>query len=169
MVARLPGLAQARLAEVPVGTDLAEGRAQVAPQLVDGRPVLVRLPKVNFVDDGPGKPVGIERFISRRPIMAFGNSDGDYEMLEWTTKSPSTHPRFGLIVHHTDAEREYARSLQNALGTPEAVAEWYARPEHSLQAATPEQVKAWVDAGGTLSCQGSFSIFGALAGSLFGA
>jgi hypothetical protein len=72
----------------------------------DGRPVLVRLPELDFNDDKTGKPVGIHKFIGRRPVMAFGNSDGDFEMLEWTTGGKG--PRFGLIVHHTDAEREYA-------------------------------------------------------------
>ena len=72
----------------------------------DGKPVLVRLPELDFNDDKAGKAVAINRFIGRRPIMAFGNSDGDFEMLEWTTAG--TGPRFGLIVHHTDAEREYA-------------------------------------------------------------
>jgi hypothetical protein len=71
-----------------------------------GRPILFRLPEMNFVDDGAGKPVGINEYIGRRPIAAFGNSDGDLEMLQWTTMSGSL--RFGLIVHHTDAEREYA-------------------------------------------------------------
>ena len=72
-----------------------------------GRPaVLFRLPEINFIDDGPGKPVGINEHIGRRPIAAFGNSDGDLEMLQWTTMSGGV--RFGLIVHHTDAEREYA-------------------------------------------------------------
>jgi phosphoglycolate phosphatase-like HAD superfamily hydrolase len=71
----------------------------------DGEPVLVKDAKVEFIDDGPGKPVGINRFIGRRPIAAFGNSDGDLQMLQWTT---GDGPRFGLIVHHTDAEREWA-------------------------------------------------------------
>jgi haloacid dehalogenase-like hydrolase len=72
----------------------------------DGRPAIVRLPEIHSIDDGPGKPVNINLFIGRRPVMAFGNSDGDFEMLEWTRAGPG--PRFGLIVHHTDAEREYA-------------------------------------------------------------
>jgi hypothetical protein len=71
----------------------------------DGRPELFRLPEVNFVDDKAGKPVGINEYIGRRPIAAFGNSDGDLEMLQWTTMAGDL--RFGLIVHHTDAEREY--------------------------------------------------------------
>jgi hypothetical protein len=75
-------------------------------ELRDGKPVLVRLPEIDFIDDKTGKPVGIGKFIGRRPVMAFGNSDGDYEMLQWTTID--RRPSFGLIVHHTDAEREYA-------------------------------------------------------------
>lgn len=74
-------------------------------ELRDGRPVLIRLPELNFVDDKTGKPIGINEMIGRRPIMAFGNSDGDFQMLEWTTSGPG--PRFGLIVHHTDGKREY--------------------------------------------------------------
>ena len=75
-------------------------------EMRQGRPELFRLPEVNFVDDKAGKPVGINEFIGRRPIAAFGNSDGDLEMLQWTTMSGGR--RLGLIVHHTDAEREYA-------------------------------------------------------------
>jgi hypothetical protein len=71
----------------------------------DGKPVLVREPKLDFFDDKAGKPVAINKFIGRRPVMAFGNSDGDFEMLEYTTAGPG--PRFGLFVHHTDAEREF--------------------------------------------------------------
>src|SRR5262245_31423712 len=67
-------------------------------------PVLMRMPKIEFVDDGPGKPAGINRFIGRRPVFAFGNSDGDQQMLEWTWAGPGLH--FAGIVHHTDAERE---------------------------------------------------------------
>lgn len=83
-------------------------------QLQDDRPVLMRLPKVDFIDDGPGKPVGIFRQIGRRPIAAFGNSDGDYEMLRYVTSGSGA--RFGLIVHHTDAEREYAYDSPSAVG-----------------------------------------------------
>lgn len=83
-------------------------------ELIGEQPVLARLPKVNFVDDGPGKPVGIERQIGRRPIAAFGNSDGDYEMLRWATSGPGA--RFGLIVHHTDAEREAAYDRHSHFG-----------------------------------------------------
>ena len=84
-------------------------------QMRDGQPELFRLPEVNFVDDGPGKPVGINEYIGRRPIAAFGNSDGDLEMLQWTTMAGSG-ARFGLIVHHTDAEREYAYDRATSFG-----------------------------------------------------
>ncbi|MBY0588374.1 haloacid dehalogenase-like hydrolase [bacterium] len=78
------------------------------------RPVIVRLPELNFVDDKSGKPLGIQQHIGRRPIAAFGNSDGDFEMLEWTTSGNGT--RFGLIVHHTDADREWAYDRQSSVG-----------------------------------------------------
>ena len=80
----------------------------------DGVPVLLRLPKVNFIDDKAGKPVGINQYIGRRPIAAFGNSDGDLEMLQWTTEQEGR--RLGLIVHHTDAEREYAYDRDSKFG-----------------------------------------------------
>ena len=78
------------------------------------RPVLLRLRDVNFVDDKAGKPVGINAHIGRRPIAAFGNSDGDLEMLQWTTLASGR--RLGLIVHHTDAEREYAYDRDSHIG-----------------------------------------------------
>jgi phosphoglycolate phosphatase-like HAD superfamily hydrolase len=80
----------------------------------NGKPELMKLAKVEFVDDGPGKPVGINRFIGRRPIFAFGNSDGDLQMLQWTTAGPGA--RFAGIVHHTDAAREYAYDRQSKIG-----------------------------------------------------
>lgn len=80
----------------------------------DGKPVLIKEPKVEFVDDGPGKPVGINRFIGRQPIFAFGNSDGDLQMLEWTAAGDGA--RFMGIVHHTDAEREWAYDRQSHIG-----------------------------------------------------
>jgi hypothetical protein len=83
-------------------------------EMRDGKPVLFRMPDVDFIDDGPGKPIGIYRFIGRRPIIAFGNSDGDLEMLQWTTMEDG--PRLGLIVHHTDAEREYAYDRDSFVG-----------------------------------------------------
>ena len=79
-----------------------------------GRPTLFRLAEMNFVDDKTGKPIGINEHIGRRPIAAFGNSDGDLEMLQWTTMSDGA--RLGLIVHHTDAEREYAYDRQSHFG-----------------------------------------------------
>jgi hypothetical protein len=78
-------------------------------------PILLRLQQVNFVDDGPGKPVGINEHIGRRPIAAFGNSDGDLQMLQWVTKGAAT-PCLALIVHHTDAEREYAYDRKSHVG-----------------------------------------------------
>jgi hypothetical protein len=83
-------------------------------QLRDGTPELFRLADVNFVDDGPGKPVGINAHIGRRPVFAAGNSDGDLEMLQWTTLAGT--PAFGLLVHHTDAEREYAYDRNTDFG-----------------------------------------------------
>ena len=80
----------------------------------DGEPVLMRLPEVNFIDDKAGKPVGINQHIGRRPIAAFGNSDGDFQMLEWTTTGSGA--RFGLIVHHDDAKREYAYDRKSSIG-----------------------------------------------------
>ena len=71
-------------------------------------------PALDLLDDGDGKPVGIVRAIGRRPVMTFGNSDGDFEMLEYTTTGAG--PRFGLLVHHTDAEREYAYDRQSHFG-----------------------------------------------------
>ncbi len=79
-----------------------------------GNPVLMKLPQVEFVDDGPGKPVAINRFIGRRPIFAFGNSDGDQQMLEWTAVGKGA--RFTGLVHHTDAAREYAYDRQSPVG-----------------------------------------------------
>jgi hypothetical protein len=80
----------------------------------DGSPALFWLPDVNFIDDKAGKPVAINEAIGRRPIAAFGNSDGDLEMLQWTTISGGV--RFGAIGHHTDAEREYAYDRQSHFG-----------------------------------------------------
>jgi hypothetical protein len=83
-------------------------------QMRDGRPELFRTAELNFIDDNVGKPVGINEYIGRRPIAAFGNSDGDLEMLQWTTIADGR--RFGLIVHHTDAEREYAYDRDTSFG-----------------------------------------------------
>ena len=79
-----------------------------------GVPVLMREPKIDFVDDGPGKPVGIQKFIGRRPVFAFGNSDGDQQMLQWTAAGKTA--RFMGIVRHTDAEREWAYDRNSQIG-----------------------------------------------------
>jgi phosphoglycolate phosphatase-like HAD superfamily hydrolase len=79
-----------------------------------GKPSLLKTSKIEFIDDGPGKPVGINRFIGRRPIFAFGNSDGDLQMLQWTAAGAGT--RFMGLVHHTDAEREYAYDRKSKIG-----------------------------------------------------
>lgn len=84
-------------------------------EMRDSTPVLFRLPEVDFIDDKAGKPIGINSHIGRRPIAAFGNSDGDLEMLQWATLGTGG-VRFGLIVHHTDAEREYAYDRQSHFG-----------------------------------------------------
>jgi len=86
-------------------------RYQLRP---DGKPVLLKESQIEFVDDGPGKPVGINRFIGRRPIFAFGNSDGDQQMLEWT--AAGTGARFMGLVHHTDAEREWTYDRKSYVG-----------------------------------------------------
>jgi hypothetical protein len=83
-------------------------------ELRDGKPVLVRLPEINFIDEKEGKPVGIHQHIGRRPIAAFGNSDGDLQMLQWTTAGNGA--RFALLVHHTDAEREWAYDRRSSIG-----------------------------------------------------
>jgi phosphoglycolate phosphatase-like HAD superfamily hydrolase len=80
----------------------------------DGKPLLIKEPKVEFVDDGPGKAIGINRFIGRRPVFAFGNSDGDQQMLEYTAGGDGA--RFMGLVHHTDAVREYAYDRQSPIG-----------------------------------------------------
>jgi phosphoglycolate phosphatase-like HAD superfamily hydrolase len=83
-------------------------------EMRDGKPVLMRLPEIDFVDDKAGKPVGIGKFIGRRPILAFGNSDGDLEMLQWTAAGNGA--RFMGLVHHTDAEREFAYDRASNFG-----------------------------------------------------
>jgi phosphoserine phosphatase len=89
-------------------------------EMRDDGPVLVRLAAIDFIDDKDGKPVGINSHIGRRPIAAFGNSDGDQQMLEWATAGQGA--RFALLVHHTDAEREYAydKGAENALKEAQA-------------------------------------------------
>ena len=83
-------------------------------EMRDGMPVLARLPEINFIDDKAGKPVGINQHIGRRPIAAFGNSDGDLQMLQWT--AAGTGKRFMSLVHHTDAQREYAYARDSHIG-----------------------------------------------------
>lgn len=83
-------------------------------ELRDGKPVIVREPKLDFIDDKAGKPLAINKFIGRRPIAAFGNSDGDFEMLEWTTAGAG--PRLAAIVHHDDAAREFAYDRDSHVG-----------------------------------------------------
>jgi hypothetical protein len=83
-------------------------------ELREGKPVLLRLPEINFIDDKQGKPIGIQSHIGMKPIAAFGNSDGDYQMLEWTTAQSG--PRLGMIVHHDDEKREYAYDRHTAFG-----------------------------------------------------
>jgi phosphoserine phosphatase len=83
-------------------------------EIRDGKPVLARLPELNFIDDKEGKPVAIQQHIGRRPIIAFGNSDGDFQMLEWTTAGKG--PRLALIVHHDDTQREYAYDRGSHIG-----------------------------------------------------
>lgn len=82
--------------------------------IVGDVPVLRRLPEIDFVDDGPGKPAGINKFIGRKPIFVAGNSDGDYEMMRWVTAAKG--PGFAMVIHHTDADREYAYDRQSAFG-----------------------------------------------------
>jgi hypothetical protein len=98
-------------------------------ELRDGKPVLVRLPEVNFNDDKGGKPVGINQHIGRRPVMAFGNSDGDLQMLQYT--GAGSGARFCLYVHHDDAAREYVYDRQDGL----------ARLDKGLDEA---KVKGWI-------------------------
>ncbi len=85
-------------------------------EMRNGHPVLVRLPEINFIDDKAGKPVGINQHIGRRPIAAFGNSDGDLQMLQWTAAGKGKGEPYLLIVHHTDAEREWAYDRKSKIG-----------------------------------------------------
>lgn len=87
---------------------------KTAYEVRDGVPVIVRLPEIDFIDDKAGKPVGIHRYIGRRPILAVGNSDGDFQMLEWTTAGDGA--RLGMLIHHTDAEREWAYDRDSHVG-----------------------------------------------------
>jgi len=84
-------------------------------EMREGKPVLLRLPEINFIDDKTGKPVGINERIGRRPFAAFGNSDGDLQMLEWTQGGGGA--RLMLLVHHDDAEREFSYGPESKIGT----------------------------------------------------
>jgi hypothetical protein len=83
-------------------------------QIKDGKPVLVRMPKIDFINDKAGKPVGIYEHIGRRPILAFGNSDGDLQMLQYTASGSG--PRLMLLLHHDDSQREYAYDRDSHVG-----------------------------------------------------
>ena len=83
-------------------------------ELRDGKPAVIRLPEIDFIDDKDGKPVAINKFIGRRPVASFGNSDGDLQMLQWTAAGSGA--RFCLLVHHTDAEREWAYDRDSHVG-----------------------------------------------------
>ena len=89
-------------------------RIKMRYELRNGVPVVARLAEADLIDDKAGKPVGIQQVIGRRPTIAFGNSDGDFEMLEWTTTAPG--PRLAMIVHHTDGEREWAYDRESGVG-----------------------------------------------------
>ena len=80
----------------------------------NGQPVIVKMASIDLIDDHEGKPVGIHRHIGRRPVLAIGNSDGDFEMLEYVTTGEG--PRLGMIVHHDDAEREFAYDRASSIG-----------------------------------------------------
>jgi hypothetical protein len=88
---------------------------KVKYDVTDGKPVLTKLPEVNFIDDKEGKPVGIYQYIGKRPVFTAGNSDGDYAMLQWTSTA-SGYPRFGMIVHNTDGEREWVYDRVSPIG-----------------------------------------------------
>jgi phosphoglycolate phosphatase-like HAD superfamily hydrolase len=87
---------------------------KLAYELQDGKPVILKRPEIDFIDDKAGKPAGIQRHIGRRPIAAFGNSDGDLQMLQWTCIDRA--PSLCLYVHHTDAEREFAYDRESSVG-----------------------------------------------------
>ncbi len=89
-------------------------RTRTAYEISEGKPTIMRLPEIDFIDDREGKPLGINQHIGRRPVMAFGNSDGDFQMLEWTTSGEGS--RLGVIIHHTDADREWAYDRESSIG-----------------------------------------------------
>ncbi len=96
-------------------------------QMQDGKPVLVRMPKIDFINDKAGKPVGIYEHIGRRPILAFGNSDADMQMIEYTMAGEGR--RLGLFLHHDDGEREYAYDRDSHVGRLDKVLDEAARRE----------------------------------------
>ena len=120
----------------------------------DGKPVLIKLPEIDFIDDKEGKPVGIQSRIGRRPIAAFGNSDGDLQMLQWTMAGSGA--RFALFVHHDDAAREFAYDRTDKMqqfdkGWDEARREGLDRREHE------ERLEAGVPGGFTRSMSSTAS------------
>jgi hypothetical protein len=115
-------------------------------QMRSGKPVLVRLPKIDFIDDKTGKPIGINKFIGRRPIFAFGNSDGDQQMLEWTAAGSGT--RFMALVLHTDREREWANPPQVSRRAPRhgarrGAGERLDRGRHEAPACSRRAASSW--------------------------
>ncbi|MEZ5557762.1 MAG: HAD family hydrolase [Pseudomonadales bacterium] len=116
-------------------------------ELRDGKPVIVRLPEVDFIDDKAGKPVGIHKFIGRRPIIAVGNSDGDFEMLEYTTSGP--RPSLGLILHHDDSEREYAYDRSSSVGRLDRVLDEAAQRGWSVISVKSDWRRVYPDADGS--------------------
>jgi len=98
---------------IPTGNVIGSaGKTSYA--VIDGAPTILKDPGIAFVDDKEGKPLGIDTHIGKRPIFVAGNSDGDFQMLEWATTGEG--PRFGMIVHHTDAEREWAYDRNSHVG-----------------------------------------------------
>ena len=95
--------------EQVVGSSLA-----ASYEVRNGGPAIIKLPKINLINDKAGKPVGIHRYIGRRPVLAVGNSDGDFEMIEWTTAGDG--PRLAMFVHHDDSEREWAYDRESHIG-----------------------------------------------------
>jgi hypothetical protein len=91
----------------------------VTSEMKDGKNAIVRQPKIHFVDDKATKPIGIYQHIGRRPILAFGNSDSDMQMIQYTMAGKGR--RLGLFVHHTDAENEYAYDRKSHVGTLDKV------------------------------------------------
>ena len=91
-----------------------ESSIKTAFEVRDGTPVIVRLPEIDFIDDKAGKPVAIHKFIGRRPIAAFGNSDGDLQMLQWTAAGKGI--RLMVLVRHTDPDREWAYDRKSTIG-----------------------------------------------------